>query len=285
MVKPSVKERRWTCPACGRGRETPYCAQCGEEPLRARDLTTRDLATQLFNSFTSVDGRLLRSFRLLFMQPGALTVAHVRGARRAYLGPLQLFLIANALFFGMQSLTHTNILSSPLASHLHHQDWSALANRLVAQRLAAKHMTLGAYSALFDAAVKLNAKSLIILMVLAFTPFVAALFYARHRPIGAHLVFSLHLYVVVLVLYCLSLVLAETSLLMGGRGLDSPTIDAALTLLNLAICAAYLFVMLGVVHEMKPRPRAVSAIVLAAIITGLVPGYRFVIFLVTLYTT
>ena len=42
-----------------------------------------------------------RSYRTLLAAPGAITVAHVRGRRRAWLGPLQLFLIANALFFAI----------------------------------------------------------------------------------------------------------------------------------------------------------------------------------------
>jgi len=285
MSDGSVRIKRWTCPACGTARITAYCSKCGEEPLRPRDLSSRDIATQIFKTFTNIDGRLLRSFRLLLLRPGALTLAHVQGDRRAYLGPLQLFLIANALFFGMQTLTHTNIFSSSLASHLHQQDWSPLANRLVAQELQSKHMTLANYAPLFDQAVKLNAKALIILMALAFTPFLAILFHARHRPIGFHLVFSLHLYVFVLMLFCLSLAVVEVDLLAGGRGLDSALLDTLLSLFNVTVCTIYLFLMLGTVHDVRPIMRVPAAILLAFIIASLVLGYRFTIFLVTLYTT
>lgn len=285
MAEPSVRTKRWICPSCERQRTTPYCSQCGEEPLRPLDLTARDLATQLFNGLSSIDGRLLRSFRLLLLKPGALTVAHVRGERRAYLGPLPLFLIANALFFGMQSLTHTSIFSSPLASHLHGQDWSVLAGQLVTDRLQARHTTLEAFAPLFDRAAMLNAKSLIILMALAFTPFIAAMFYVRHRPIGVHLVFSLHLYVFVLLVFCAELAVVEIDLLAGGEGLASPAIDIGLSLIAFAACAVYLFLMLGAVHDARPAVRAAAAFALAAIVAALVPGYRFAIFLVTLYTT
>lgn len=285
MVEPAVKTKRWTCPSCSRLRTAPYCAQCGEEPLRPRDLTSRDFATKAFEGFTSIDGRLLRSFRLLLTRPGALTVAYVRGERRAYLGPLPLFLIVNALFFGMQSLTHTSIFASPLASHIALQDWSELARQLLVEHLVSHHTTLAAYSPLFDRAATLNAKALIILMALAFTPFLALLFRARHRPVGAHLVFALHLYTFVLLLFCGSLVMVEIGVLAGGPGLKSHTVDLVLSLFNLTACIGYLYLMLGVVHEASPLIRAGNALVLAAIVGALVPGYRFAIFLFTLYTT
>jgi len=53
----------WTCPGCGKARRTQFCPQCGEERLRARDLTLRDLARQFAKGMSSVDGKLLRSSR------------------------------------------------------------------------------------------------------------------------------------------------------------------------------------------------------------------------------
>ena len=96
---------KWACPGCAKIRRSQFCPQCGEERLRPRDLTLRDLASQFAMKMTSVDGKLLRSSRAIFMHPGTLTAAYVRGERRRYLGPLALFLLANALFFGMQALT------------------------------------------------------------------------------------------------------------------------------------------------------------------------------------
>ena len=67
----------------------------------------------------------------LITQPGVLTVAYIQGRRVPYIPPFQLFLIANVLFFALQSLTNTNIVSSPMDSHLHMQDWNAIAENLV----------------------------------------------------------------------------------------------------------------------------------------------------------
>ena len=276
--------KKWTCPSCGRVRATAFCPSCGEEPLRPRDLTVRDMSGQFLRTFSNVDGRLLRSFRLLLTRPGELSVAHVAGRRRATLGPLQLFFIANALFFAIESLTHANIFSSTLDSHLHQQDWSPLAQILVDHRLAAKQLTLAAFAPAFDHAAVLNAKALIILMALAFAPFLPAFFYGAHRRFGAHIVFALHLYTFLLLLFCLSLVLAEIELRLGGVGLVSPVVDKLLTLFNLGASGLYLYAAIGAFYGARGVARIARAAGLAIVILGITLGYRFVIFLVTLYS-
>src|SRR4051812_15744717 len=216
-----VVAKTWTCPGCAKVRRTQFCPQCGEERLRPRDLTLRDLARQFAKGMSSVDGKLLRSSRAILTGPGTLTAAYIRGERRRFLAPLALFLVSNALFFGMQSLTGVNVLSTPLQSHLHVQDWQHIARSLVASRLNSTHETLATYAPRFDHAATFNAKALMILMALAFAPIPALLFRARHRAAGAHVVFTLHLYAFVLVLLCVSIAIAQFDLLMGGGGLQS----------------------------------------------------------------
>lgn len=94
-----------------------------------------------------------------------------------YTGPIQLFLIANVLFFAMQSLTNTNIVPSQLDSHLYNQDWSVLAQRLVSNRLETMDKTLEFYAPIFNSAVETNAKSLITLITVPFTLLLPNLFF------------------------------------------------------------------------------------------------------------
>jgi hypothetical protein len=276
---------KWTCPGCGQRRTAAFCPACGEEPLRPRDLKVDDLAGQVFRAFSNVDGRLLRTFRALLLRPGTLAALYVAGQRRKYIGPLQLFLIANALFFAIQSLTRTQIFSSPLASHLDRQDWSPIARQLTATRLAARHETLQAFAADFDRAAVLNAKALIILMALAFAPLLPLAYYRARRAVGAHIVFALHFYSFVLLLLCVSLLLAEADLLLGGGGLAAAPVDLALSLFNVGACAVWLYAAAGTFYEARGLPRIAKAAVLAAAVGALALGYRFVIFLITLYTS
>ena len=275
----------WNCPTCSSTLSTPYCPTCGERPPNARDLTLRGLFHQLLRAFSTIDGKLLRSFRSLLTCPGALTVAYVQGRRVGYLKPLQLFLVANVLFFAMQSLTHTNIVSSPLDSHLHQQDWQATAQRMVTERLEALHTTLDRYAPLFDRAIVLHAKSFIILMVLPFTLLLPVLFRRNPQPFVAHAVFALHFYAFLLLLFCVALAVAAVDVLLGGGGLESARMDHALSVINLAVSAIYLYLALGIAYDARGVLRIVKALTLTMAVAIILLGYRFMLFLVTLYTT
>ena len=279
------KELSWTCPDCGEVRRTQFCPQCGEEPLRPGDLTLRDLALKLGQSLSSMDGKAVKTFRSLLLDPGGLTVAHLRGQRRPYIGPLKVFLIANALFFAAQSAIRTNVLSSTLQSHLFQQDWKSLAQSLVAAHLKANRLTLSEYAPAFDTAVVLYAKSLVILMVLALAPVLALIFWRSRRPFGAHIVFALHLYAFVLLLFCVSLGITELDLLSGGTGLASPRLDTALSLFNLAACFAYLHLAVGRAYDARGAGRVMAAAFLSVCVAAIVIGYRFLMFVVTLAWT
>ena len=284
MEKWVASATSWTCPTCNRARRGRFCPQCGEERLRPHDLSARDLAGQMAKGFSTIDGKLLRSFRSVLTAPGTLTAAHVAGQRRTFVSPLALFFIANATFVGVQALTGTNILSTPLDSHLHHQDWRALAQTMVDRRLAAGRETLAEFAASFDRAAIFNAKALMILMVLAFMPFLYLTFRNADRRAGAHAVFALHLYAFVLILLCMAVLVAEAELLAGGDGMRSPVVDVALSLFNITACALYIYAAIGPAYGATGGPRIAKALVLTSIVALLFVGYRFAVFAITLYS-
>jgi hypothetical protein len=264
---------------------TPFCPQCGERFLRADDLTLRGLFDNLFHTMTSIDGRLIRTAWCLLRRPGLLTVAYMDGRRKAYIAPFQLFLVANVLFFAIQSLTSTNIFGAALESHLHHQDWSVLAQSLVEERLEKTHTSLERYALVFDQAVVLNAKSLIILMAVPFALLLPLFFFRSRLPFTAHVVFSIHLYTFLLLLFSLALLVATLDVLLGGAGLKSARMDNVLSLVILVTCAAYLYLATGPVYGVSGPTRVVKVLALALSVGVLVLGYRFLLFLITLYGT
>ena len=275
----------WTCPSCHDTVATPYCPRCGEEPIPPEDLTFRGVAARIGHALTTIDARAARSARRLLGSPGALTVEWIRGVRKPYVAPFQLFLLANVIFFAVQSLSGANVFSSTLASHLHQQDWSELAQALVARRVEALHTTREAYAPIFDRAVVLHAKSLIVLMTVPFALLLPLVFARSHRPFMAHLVFSVHLFTFLLVLFTLALAVGLASGWLGLGHLDSPVADTVLSTVLILLCAGYLYLAIGPAYGARGPWRAVQAAVLALMVGALVLGYRFVLFLITLYTT
>jgi hypothetical protein len=182
-------------------------------------------------------------------------------------------------------LTGENVFSSSLASHLHHQDWSSLAQSLLASRLEAQHANLEQYEPLFDRTVVLNAKSLILLMTVPFALLLPLAFLRERRPFMTHVVFSLHLYTFLLLVFCVALLVAQLTALLGFGGLDAPQIDNVLSVANLAIGATYIYLSVGPVYGATGAARLAKAIVLALAVAAIVLGYRFLLFLITLYGT
>lgn len=275
----------WVCPTCHCEVATPFCPACGERPLAPRDLTLGGMLAQLFHAFTNVDGRLIQSFRCLLNRPGALTVAYVNGRRASYIGPFQLFLLANVLFFAAQSLTGVNIVGVTMDSHLNGQDWSSLAQELVAKRLDALQTTMEDYAPVFNQVIVLNAKTLIILMVAPFALLLPLTFYGERKPFVTHLTFSLHFHAFLLLLFCVSLAVGAVHVLLGGEGLQSARLDNVLSGINFAAAALYLYVATGAVYGARGALRVVKVLALTAGAAGILLAYRFLLFLITLYST
>ena len=275
----------WTCPTCGKLVTTRFCATCGESPISPREQTLRGLAERLFQAFTSIDTKTARSVWTLIRQPGQLTVSWTKGIRKPYVAPITLFLLINVLFFAVQSVTGGTVFSSPLESHLHHQDWSTFAQSLVRQKLEASGTTLEGYAPVFDSAVAVHAKSLIILMTAPFALLLPLVFARARRPFMTHVVFSLHLYTFLLLLFCLALLAAWASAWLGFGGLETPAVDKALSAFNLIAGGFYIYLAAGPVYDTMGIRRVLQAVLLAIAVAVIVIGYRFALFLITLSTT
>ncbi len=245
----------------------------------------RGLLHQAFEAFTSIDGRLFRSFRRLLTDPGSLTVFFLEGRRKPYLGPVALFLVANVVFFAAEAVTRGLVFTTPLQSHLHTQPWSDYAQTLVARHLAARHTTLEAYAPRFDAAIALHARSLILLMVAAFTPLPALLFSRAGRPFAAHAVFSLHLYAFMLLLFSVANAIPAAGLLVGGERSASGLLDAVLSIGLLGAGGLYLFGAIREVYASRGWPRVLCTAALTIGMAAIVLGYRFALMLITLSST
>ena len=282
---PSTPVAPWTCPTCRQPVATPFCPGCGERPVGPSDFTLRGIGAQVLKAVGGVDGRLLRTLRLLVGTPGALTQAYREGRRKPLLGPFQIFLLANVVFFTAQSLTHTKVFSSSLESHLHHQDWSDLAQRMVQRHLDAAHTTLAAYAPVFDHAVVLNAKSLVVLMAAPLALLLPLVYRRSGEPFSVHMAFALHALAFMLLVLCVALGLEALLRLAGSQGLASPAVDNALTAFNLGATAVYLHFAAARVYGTRGATAVLQTLLLAVALLATMLAYRFAIFAITLATT
>lgn len=92
-----------TCPTCEHQYHGDYCNNCGEKVFHLHDLSLPHLLEDAVDKFTHFDLKIPKSVLLLF-NPGYLTEKFLKGIRKPFANPIQLFLIANVLFFLMYKI-------------------------------------------------------------------------------------------------------------------------------------------------------------------------------------
>ena len=81
-----------------------YCATCGQKRAPINP-SFRDVLREAAHEFLNVDGKTLRSIRLLVQSPGALTRELFAGRRASAVTPLRLYLVCSLLYFATAALT------------------------------------------------------------------------------------------------------------------------------------------------------------------------------------
>ncbi|MEM7414840.1 MAG: DUF3667 domain-containing protein [Gemmatimonadota bacterium] len=214
------------CPSCGAGVDAAYCASCGQRRLRDDEYSLRRLIRDGLQDFFSVDAKFWRSFRLLFTRPGQLTCDYMEGRRRGRLGPFQLFIAANLIYFFVQPYSGFTGFNTPLLSHMDRQLYSEPAglrplvidkieeridDRVareaatrdgddepwterdsVAFRVEASAIEYELFPTRFDARGELNATSLVFIIVPMMALVLALLYAGTGPPFVQHAVFAIH---------------------------------------------------------------------------------------------
>jgi hypothetical protein len=264
-----------------------FCGECGEEQVHARDLSLRHFVREAAASVTDLDSSLLRSLASLVARPGLLTCEYVRGSRRRFLPPLKLFVVCNVVFFFLESLTHSSVLTTPLNVYLRFAPFRDAVTPMVAARLAQRHLSAAQYGAVFDPMVRAQAKTLVIVMAPLLALVVQALFVRSRRFFVEHLVFAVHFYAFFLLL--LALVGALLSSVYGalkvlGAAPPAPG-DSALGAFLMIACTAYLYASVRRVYGDGRLSAAAKCLVMACGIFAVLQAYRFVLFYTTFLAT
>jgi len=277
----------WICPSCGSTATGRYCGSCGERSTAAvLAISDDEVAPDPGRSFLA---RLSASLRALASPPGRLTADWIRGRRVGYLAPLSLFLWINVAFFLVQSASGLGVLTWPLRSHLTDDSIAWLTTRLMAQHRPDMAVPTDAYTHLFDALESVHAKSLVIVMVPVFAAALGVLVVDRRRGFKDSLIFATHFFAFSLIwLSALFPAVVIVVRLMAAVGIQLPSmhaLDLAITVLEAAVLAWYLYVALGTVFGLSMLRRLTTVVVLVAALHVILKAYHAVVFAATLYST
>lgn len=224
------------CANCGTGLAGRYCHRCGQEGAAAS--VGSGYLRKVLADAVSIDGKALRSLRDLVFRPGFLTREYVAGRRVRHTEPVQLYLLAAAVFFlvnAYRPFISFDVRTRQVVSSLSAVGVSEGMSAAHAARLAASGVSLDVFRERLENAASGCLPPFLLGSVLLFAVLLRLL--QRRAPGGVHLVFALHWSAFFLLLMVLDRLLPEQNI---GRGPIGATIAVAgLVYLAVAVRRVY----------------------------------------------
>lgn len=276
------------CVSCGNPLQGHYCAHCGEKRIEAHDLTIRHFLVHAFEAFTHADGKIFGTLRALLFRPGQLTADYMVGRRRAFIGPLQLFLICNVIYFLTNSVVRWDSLSSSLTTNMNLAFFHSVATPLAEAHMAKHGLQLETYRETYDKSAQHYGKTLVIILVPLLTVPLAVLFRRKDRPLIHHVAFAFHFGAFFLVALMLMHSLTNLTLYLLkpiGVTLTPLQFDLASSGPLFVLFALHLHAAIGRAYDETGVLRTTKMVSLVLLLLPIVTVFRFALFLVTLWAT
>ena len=86
------------CRNCDAPLSGPFCSQCGQKVVHL-DVSLHAFLHEATHEFLHLDGKIVRTLKLLLLAPGTLTNDFIAGRRARHIGPIRLYLTCSVLFF------------------------------------------------------------------------------------------------------------------------------------------------------------------------------------------
>ena len=273
------------CVSCGADLSGRYCAACGEAAAH-HDYSLKHFAQEAIEAIAHVDGRVFSTFRSLVAKPGLLVADFLAGRRKAQMGPVQLFLVCNLVYFIAQPFTVFATFTSTLRIQTTERPWRGLASAMVASKVAARQITNEEYARAFDETAHIQGKSLVIIMVPLFALGAWALFGRTRRFFGEHLVFAFYAFAFLMLWMAIStLALTQPVLLAYRAGWSDALIEVTASAVIALPFVIHLFAAARRTYAEPAAQTVLKTVLLTGWVIAVLTAYRFVLFWTTFYAT
>ena len=177
------------CLSCGAPHSEAFCPECGEKRITTHDYSIVHFVEHALETFTHFDYRSLRALKILVLEPGELTRAYLNGKRKAFVGPLQMFVILNVVF----ALVGGGTRSDAARRAGTRPPFAALKRAMVAKDIERRGIEREEFTREFDQNAGAQSKTWVFSMIPAFALCLAVV-YGFRRYYFEHLVFATHFY-------------------------------------------------------------------------------------------
>jgi hypothetical protein len=256
-----------------------YCHACGQKRIKAEDKKLKHFLEEFFASLFFADGKILRSFRLMFSKPGGLSRSYISGARKKYVSPLQMFFFANLLYFlfPLGGSFNTN-----LDSHLNHQIYSNWASERVQRHLEVESISYAEFKKSFERQSDQNGKLLLIILVFLQGLFMKLLFMNKKELyftdfLAASAYFTAF-YIFTLLIILPSLIFLINYLIDADASAFINLNELVLSIIILTLVVLFFYVFLKRAFQTKPIEALLRGIVLTVLMIPSFAIYRLVLF-------
>jgi hypothetical protein len=275
------------CVSCGTYYESRFCPHCGEKRIDQHDYSVAHFAEHAFETFTHLDSKLLRTLKALMMRPGLLTCEYLRGRRRPYMAPTQLFVIVNVLFALLINYTGVSPFNTPLQAQFNNPPLIVAKKSAVAKAIAETGLSDAEYERRFNQTANLQSKTLIFVMIPALAGLLGLL-YGFRRQYGEHLIWVTHFFAFLLLFslpYFFAFIQAYKAAVHAGFAVSGDMLENSLSLTWAMIITVYVGFALRGAFGGSWWAAATRAVLLAAGMYPMILAYRLLLFGVTLRLT
>ena len=154
-----------TCVSCQHEFTGTFCPNCGEKVLNRKELTVSYFLTQIIGELAFWDTKFFKTVKLLILKPGFLVREFNHGRRNLYTKPVQLFFIANLIYFFFQPVDTFN---TQFVYQVSGQKYSAMALNQAKQKATERSITLEELNDIYNPKSSAYSKLFLVIMVLFF---------------------------------------------------------------------------------------------------------------------
>lgn len=179
-----------TCLNCGARLSGPFCAQCGEEKIDRDHLKLGSFAHRALEDFTDVEhSKFFGTLFSLLVRPGFLTQEYLRGRKKAYIGPVKLYITIFALSVFLYSIYQPISVYDmrAITAADSRGNWQRVLHEVAARKGIAYEVFVDAVSARWQRYISFSQ----IIYPLLVAALLKVFFWKRRRYYVEHLIFAL----------------------------------------------------------------------------------------------
>lgn len=263
------------CKSCGHDFTGNYCNDCGEKVITPSDRSFRKFLSNVMVAVTLADNKFFKSLWLIVVNPGFLSREITEGRTVRYLRPLSIFFVLNLVYFFFPVI---QLFSATLKTQLS-TSYSEFVQFVVAQKAIRLNVPVQALEVLYNQKSNAFAKTLVIVFaVIASLPL--NIFYRkRNRYFNDHVGLMVELACFNLFVNALLMTLAAKFLGLGHY-LDDNLLMIIFVCTNVyfLLRASYTF------YSQRGVKLFAKSLIMIAVLKIALEAYRFILFLVTIWS-